>query len=71
MKQRYKVQARHEKIGWHDIPFASGTLAYCHGRVDCLDSQYPAPPCRILSPEGVVVRETSGRARLEVNKNKP
>lgn len=54
--------------GWAPIPFAEGTLAYCNGYVDAIDSLYPSNPCKIMkfnnaTGEFKMIRETPGRTQ--------
>ena len=68
----YKVQAKHEVLGWRSVPFAEHrTRAYCDGWVTCMDSFYPSSPMRIIciddAGDSSVVRETKGRAKPHTN----
>ena len=67
----FKVYA--ERNGrWSPIPFAEGTLAYCNGWVDAMDSLYPSNPHKIMkfnnkTGEFLQIRETKGRGIPHVN----
>ena len=60
-----------EPLGWRPISFAAGTLQYCEGWVDAMDSCYPSKPMRIVATfaDGSiqVVRKTEGRSGVHLN----
>jgi hypothetical protein len=54
------------------LSIAEGSLAYCNGWVDAMDSMYPSKACMIIrhdtkSGELKVVRETKGRGKAHVS----
>lgn len=70
--QRYKYQVQsYRNENWMNTPFAGGTLSYCRGWVDAMDSLYPSPRYRIAEfVDGDLIRvvhETTGRAAAHTN----
>jgi len=69
-KPTYFAEIKWDDGRWVRVDFPRySTRAYCDGRVDALDSQYPSQPMRIvkmIDGTKTVVRETRGHGRVDI-----